>query len=141
MPAVETHMPPKPDRPRVNRATLDTTTALMAEQFDDLREGVLTEVRGMRQDFRMFIRALLGLFAVGGLITLIGGGGMVYYTLSLFGELRGVDTSRAASSSATVITATADAVTTTTSALNGNESTSTTTTTTTPAIEPTAEPE
>lgn len=134
-------------RPRINRAALDPSMQMMAEQLDDLRDGVLVEVRGMRADqkeasgrFLSLAKWALGLFAVGGLVTLIGGGGVIYYTLSLFGELRGVDTSRAAESATTVISATSDAVTAATSTITSTGGTTTVTTTTPATDAPEAQP-
>ena len=40
MPAVDSHMPPKTERPRVNRATLDPTVAAMQQELEQLRGEV-----------------------------------------------------------------------------------------------------
>ena len=64
-----------------------------------------------------FANRVLLLFAVGGLATMTMVAGLFVYVLTLFGESRDIDTSRAAESATTVISATSDAVTAATSAV------------------------
>ncbi len=135
MPAVETHMPPKPDRPRVNRATLDPMAAALLESQDDNRDMLREELRSMRDEFKQEIRGFkrLGWAAMGGFFVL-----QVLYVV-VNAQLLGVDVRETAAATREIVSATTS--TTVATDATGDATATTTTTTTTPAIEPTAEPE
>lgn len=117
---------PEP-RKRVNRAALDPTVAMMAEQQDDLRDGLLLRIDKIDATLAGFQRigwALLGGFFVLQVVQIV-----------IFAQLLGVDVRETAAATREIVSAT----TSTTIGTDATGAPSTVVTTTTPALAPSAD--